>query len=500
MRVLSFTLLLSLILTLPLFASNSVSGTWTVDDSPVVIEEDSYVPVGDQLTVEAGVLVWFMEGTRLEVYGQIEVIGEPKNPVVFTGYEDGTVWDGLFLYGTDEGLPNSFTYAHILNCVYGLSVDAGIAYLDQVTVKADYYGMLMMHNAYARVTDSIMNVTTTNPDAITVFALESQFDALRSTFELNIQQTTSNPPTAAIKLRLAQETTIDSCHVRATSRSGAHGINLLACYDNVDIQHSSIHVVHSGGLAEQSCAAIFASDSDLYVLDHMSIHLEADAGSIYGIYAKFSSRINLINSIISATNVVSGTQRYASYIDPNGFHGSVNFSYSLVHQVTLHNETEYFTYDEFSLLTDQDPLWVDADQEDYHLRAESPCIDAGSPATEPDPDDTVADLGRNFFYIVDVVEPSTPVVREFTLGSAYPNPFNASTRFSVELAVTSQLDVRVQNVLGQTVATLADGSYHAGRHEFTWQTAQSGNLASGIYLLHVRANGNVQTQRLVLLK
>jgi hypothetical protein len=42
---------------------------------------------------------------------------------------------------------------------------------------------------------------------------------------------------------------------------------------------------------------------------------------------------------------------------------------------------------------DADPLWVDAGNNDYHLLAASPCIDAGDPSSPLDPDGTRADMG-----------------------------------------------------------------------------------------------------------
>ncbi len=44
-----------------------------------------------------------------------------------------------------------------------------------------------------------------------------------------------------------------------------------------------------------------------------------------------------------------------------------------------------------------DPLFVDADNDDYHLTENSPCIDAGDPESPDDPDGTRADMGAFYF-------------------------------------------------------------------------------------------------------
>ena len=53
----------------------------------------------------------------------------------------------------------------------------------------------------------------------------------------------------------------------------------------------------------------------------------------------------------------------------------------------------------------EDPLFVNPDEGDFHLTEDSPCIDAGDPESDPDPDGTRADMGAYYFYqnhIIDV--------------------------------------------------------------------------------------------------
>ncbi len=46
---------------------------------------------------------------------------------------------------------------------------------------------------------------------------------------------------------------------------------------------------------------------------------------------------------------------------------------------------------------DADPLFIDPDNGDYHLTEDSPCIDAGDPNSDLDPDGTQADMGAFYF-------------------------------------------------------------------------------------------------------
>ncbi len=51
---------------------------------------------------------------------------------------------------------------------------------------------------------------------------------------------------------------------------------------------------------------------------------------------------------------------------------------------------------------DRDPLFLDPDNGDYSLTADSPCIDAGDPDSPLDPDGTRADMGAFYFHQRDI--------------------------------------------------------------------------------------------------
>ena len=83
----------------------------------------------------------------------------------------------------------------------------------------------------------------------------------------------------------------------------------------------------------------------------------------------------------------------------------------------------------------------------------------------------------------------------FVLEQNYPNPFNPSTTISFQLPRASQVALRILNVSGEEVATLAHSEMAAGRHEIVF-AAQG--LASGVYFYRLEA-GNLQVTRKLLL-
>jgi len=88
--------------------------------------------------------------------------------------------------------------------------------------------------------------------------------------------------------------------------------------------------------------------------------------------------------------------------------------------------------------------------------------------------------------------------QEYSLRTAYPNPFNPSTSITVSLPEAVPLNVLVYNVMGQRVAILADGRYPAGLHRLTFDAS---NLSSGVYFIHAAVPGHLnQVQKIMLVR
>lgn len=95
-------------------------------------------------------------------------------------------------------------------------------------------------------------------------------------------------------------------------------------------------------------------------------------------------------------------------------------------------------------------------------------------------------------------EPSVSVPDQFSLGQAWPNPFNPSTTVQVSLPEASSLQVVVFNSLGQQVAVLNNSTVEAGTHGFTLDAQ---HLASGLYFIHAAVPGRLdQTQKVMLVR
>jgi uncharacterized delta-60 repeat protein len=85
----------------------------------------------------------------------------------------------------------------------------------------------------------------------------------------------------------------------------------------------------------------------------------------------------------------------------------------------------------------------------------------------------------------------------FQLNQNYPNPFNPETVISWQLAVGSEVELSIYNILGAKVATLVKEYMSAGTHTYHFNGI---NLASGVYYYHLFAGEFQKVRKMVLIK
>lgn len=105
----------------------------------------------------------------------------------------------------------------------------------------------------------------------------------------------------------------------------------------------------------------------------------------------------------------------------------------------------------------------------------------------------------NFEYVAatGIIEEAV-TLNQWRLEDNYPNPFNPSTTISYQLALDSQVDLSIYNLLGQRVSTLVSQKQPAGTYNVEWNAS---DLPSGVYFYQLQTgSGFVQSKKLVLLK
>ncbi len=96
-----------------------------------------------------------------------------------------------------------------------------------------------------------------------------------------------------------------------------------------------------------------------------------------------------------------------------------------------------------------------------------------------------------------VVQRPNDIAKSFVLRQNYPNPFNPTTKIVVDVPSQTQLRAIVYNVLGERVATLANGIVAPGTHILTFDGSR---LSSGLYICRVTAGGQTSSIKMVLVK
>jgi len=95
------------------------------------------------------------------------------------------------------------------------------------------------------------------------------------------------------------------------------------------------------------------------------------------------------------------------------------------------------------------------------------------------------------------VEQETIQPSAFSLEQNFPNPFNPNTKIKYSISQSSQVQIKVYDVLGNEIETLVNEEKPAGTYELKWN---AGNLSSGIYFYQLRAGEFVITKKMILLK
>lgn len=95
-----------------------------------------------------------------------------------------------------------------------------------------------------------------------------------------------------------------------------------------------------------------------------------------------------------------------------------------------------------------------------------------------------------------------PAGAKIALAQNHPNPFNPRTKISFALKNAGHATVEVFDTQGRLIKSLFAGDLGEGRHEVIWNGDADGgeSVASGLYFYSLKADGESQTRKMLLLK
>jgi len=153
-----------------------------------------------------------------------------------------------------------------------------------------------------------------------------------------------------------------------------------------------------------------------------------------------------------------------------------------------------FSYGSDSVIT----VWNDQQIQQYTFSFNRQVV-----SIDFDPDEWIL---RRSFFVTDISEDdiTNPVIA-LTLNQNYPNPFNPLTKINYSVSHTSNVVIKVYDVLGNEIETLVNEEKQRGSYEIIWDAE---GLPSGIYFYRLQAidtessSGQVfvETKKMLLLK
>ncbi len=446
MKTRTTILLFSLLSFLSLNAQTSIQGgdvygDWFLTGSPYLIEGDIHLPSDQRLRIYPGVQVIFLGEYGFEVEGKLEATGTVSDSITFTafdttGYSQGNFsgWNGIYFNGLNYSFADSTKLAY---CNIQFSQYSGIicsAYPEfsiiHSSVKYNHSSGIVLYEASNIRAESIIisnnnaggMVSWSSAPQVSNFIIEKNGGSgisingncagnMNAFFkDGKIQNNSSSNTGGGIKINtdaVAMFTNVEIIENSAAKGGGVY-CGIADCgFTNVTLRGN--HALKGGGVFGDNFSSITFNFSTI-----VKNHADLTGGGAY----MNQGELALNNCTVSVNS--AGTNAGGVYY--NIYSGSAG---TIVNSILWNNIPDEIVATVVAPLVsfsdilggfnginniDADPLFVDPLNDDFTLTwsgfpeentTKSPCIDAGDPDSNYDPDGTNSDLGA-WYYNQDV--------------------------------------------------------------------------------------------------
>ena len=431
--------------------SGDQTGTWTAINSPYNVIGEISIPSGQVLNIEPGVEVNFQGYYKFVVNGNLQAIGTESDSIFFTTDNQSIGWGGIRFDGS--GVSN-MTYCRIefgkSSGEYPDNLGGAVALL---TTDAVFSNCVFADNdASANDSGSGGAVYAINTGSLTVFS-ECVFLRNHAYGEGGaIKYTADN----GSKL-------IDCVFFENTCNYGGGAISFYSVFDTkvTNCLFAYNYTMYSSGGAIHTLGFSNVIDFENCTM-YSNYAVTGDGGAVNLVYttATFVNCIITENPGAYSDDVFldlggSAEINYSNLAMPDGASGANNINV--------------------------DPLFVDADNYDFHLLESSSCIDAGT------------DIGLEFVgeapdmgcYEYGI---STGIDQNFENSfSFFPNP--TTGKLFIENQEMISGEIQIIDINGRVVLEQNGLSQNS--------TIDLSSLESGIYLLSIKTGDKVFTSRVV---
>ena len=355
----------------------------TEEGSPYIANCAIVVNPGVKLEILEGVEIWINGFYNFEVRGEIDVRGTVEKPVIFKPAIGVNKFREFYM-----SKPTG-------NC-YFQNVEFHNCNIKAYEGKYDFNKVKI-----------VINDTSIKDDAIY---------AEKADFKITNSLIIGNDTTEGVIVFYSNSPMIDSC----TAIHTADAFQYVACENGVISNNIAIEP-QDEGIDLNGCTNILIKGN---VIINPSDNCVSIGDDSFGP----SKNIKVLNNIVKGSNksgfeLKSGSTIYLQNNDiidcEVGIHEyekiktDEKVNVTAVNNIFYNNNLDIFLEDSSQLILNYsisnkslldgennifgDPLFIDYEKDNYNLRKNSPCIDAGDPAIEFDPDGTRADIGAYYF-------------------------------------------------------------------------------------------------------
>lgn len=447
-----------------------VSGIWTKDNSPYLIQGKILIPHGKTLKIEAGVEVIFQTIKGLQVHGRLLAVGNNTNSILFTSSSPSKGWSGIAWDGSLSANLKHEQGSRLAYCIFKYCKDFG-------EFQVNSGGAIRILN-YDNI--KIKNCT---------------FEFNESLLQSDIMQSGG-----AITL-VNSNITISHCIFRYNR--ALHGGAILIS-DNADpiIDNCLFHnnfSVYSG-----AAIALDNHSHPNFINCTFTENYALKCGGVF--YIDSYSRPILNNCILWGNSAIADGEevffkdKYSgiSVFNSNIEGGKTDFGGEPFIIIYKNNIDKY-------------PMWVNKSLNNYKLLPFSPCLDiacsAGGdlPANWQCPCDDLSnnkrisgcelDIGCYEYQVITDPHEEGDQKTSTVKARIFPHPVRSISTLNIYLDQDTKVKITLFDISGRVNQVVADQHLAAGDHQFQLDAS---NLANGIYILDVTTEAVSYTDKIIV--